>query len=95
MPVKSDVRDVEDLADCVRLVKSLIKMGLGDRKCACYTIAEWLDVLNDPNSGDLLLRSGIGSVAGFTQRYLCSLLGDASDCVAVQIVYMTDLKKPS
>lgn len=86
---------VENLADCICLAESLVKMGLGDREYSEFTIDRWLEILKSQNSSELLVNAAIGCIAGFTNNYLRDMLGEASKCVAVQIVYMTDRPRPS
>jgi len=94
MAISVDSKKVKNLDDCVYLAESLVELGLGNRVYSGFTIVRWLEVLKSKDSTDLLLNAAVGCIAGFTNNYLRGMLGNASKCVAVQIVYLTDRETP-
>lgn len=81
---------VEHITACTRLAQSLVAMGLGERIWFEHPIQRWLEVMQDPDSDELIHRAAVGAISGFTNNYLRDLLGDASEVVAVQIRFLGD-----
>lgn len=84
----TNVDEAVVVSRCVRLAKSLVAMGLGERIWFEYPIQRWLQVLENPDSDHIVISAAVGAISGFTNNYLRDLLGDASECVAVEIKFV-------